>query len=248
MVYPESYMTMLVKFNTVSDDNIISIHTPADVMANEARTLYFWAYDDLDVLLANGLKEQYLNELLPASDALLTAESIWRNEIESGGEFSNEWKAKSPEAFELRSILLHTYKYAFRNDPDLLKLLAELQKGSSNTDLIEDLHGLNLLGLKYADKLQAINADKALVVRSGELAIVMGDLLAKVNSQRIGSNDSKTIRDKAYTYVNNLLNEVRECGRYVFWKDEKRLKGYRSNYNRKKYIRRKNSFVEEVQE
>ena len=41
------------------------------------------------------------------------------------------------------------------------------------------------------------------------------------------------MRDKAYTHLKQAVDEVRECGHYVFWRNEARLKGYSSRYFRK---------------
>ncbi|MEQ8471570.1 MAG: hypothetical protein RIC35_10305 [Marinoscillum sp.] len=38
-------------------------------------------------------------------------------------------------------------------------------------------------------------------------------------------------RDKAYTFLKRAVDEIREAGKYVFWKDPKRLQGYRSLYH-----------------
>jgi len=47
------------------------------------------------------------------------------------------------------------------------------------------------------------------------------------------------IRDKAYTYTKQALEEIRVCGQFVFWRDPKRLRGYTSQYF--KILRKKNS-------
>jgi len=41
------------------------------------------------------------------------------------------------------------------------------------------------------------------------------------------------MRDKAYTHLKQAVDQVRECGQYVFWRNEARLKGYGSRYFRK---------------
>ena len=38
------------------------------------------------------------------------------------------------------------------------------------------------------------------------------------------------IRDKAYTLLKWAVDEIRECGRFVFWRTPERLKGYSSPY------------------
>ena len=47
----------------------------------------------------------------------------------------------------------------------------------------------------------------------------------------------KLTRDRAYTHLKEAVDAIRECGQFVFWKDEDRRKGYASDYNRKKNAR-----------
>jgi hypothetical protein len=44
----------------------------------------------------------------------------------------------------------------------------------------------------------------------------------------------KIIRDKAYTHLKMLVDEVREAGKYVFRNNKNRLKGYSSSYWKKR--------------
>ncbi|MBS2099871.1 hypothetical protein KEM10_16395 [Carboxylicivirga linearis] len=64
---------------------------------------------------------------------------------------------------------------------------------------------------------------------------------AEANDNKADSNESKIIRDKAYTYMKNLVDEIREAGKYVFRKNPKRLNGYSSAYWRKQNQNKKDS-------
>jgi hypothetical protein len=41
-------------------------------------------------------------------------------------------------------------------------------------------------------------------------------------------------RDRAFTYLKQAIDEIRECGRFVFWRNPDRLKGYTSDYWKQK--------------
>jgi hypothetical protein len=54
--------------------------------------------------------------------------------------------------------------------------------------------------------------------------------------------ETKKIRNQAYTHLKEAVDYIREYGRYVFWRNPARLKGYRSDYRRmlnKRSTRRK---------
>jgi hypothetical protein len=38
------------------------------------------------------------------------------------------------------------------------------------------------------------------------------------------------LRDRAFTYLKLAIDKIRECGRFVFWRNPDRLKGYTSDY------------------
>jgi len=46
-------------------------------------------------------------------------------------------------------------------------------------------------------------------------------------------SEAMIIRDKAYTYMKQAVDEIRECGKFVFWRNPDRLKGYMSDHWRK---------------
>jgi len=55
-------------------------------------------------------------------------------------------------------------------------------------------------------------------------------LLARANGERKEQSSPKITRDKAYTYLKEVVDEIYEAGKYVFWKDEARKRGYLSRY------------------
>jgi len=64
----------------------------------------------------------------------------------------------------------------------------------------------------------------------------MDDLVAT------GLNWTLGIRGQAFTHLKEVVDLIRQCGQYAFWRNAGRLKGYRSNYLRKvrlKHLARK---------
>jgi len=59
-------------------------------------------------------------------------------------------------------------------------------------------------------------------------------LLGEVNGiRKDADNPEKELRDRAYTYLKQAVDEIRDYGKYAFWKEEKKVKLYSSNYSRK---------------
>jgi hypothetical protein len=99
--------------------------------------------------------------------------------------------------------------------------------------MVQDLFELAVLAESNPEPLAKINFDVTLNEKARKASAEMSDLLAKVNGVKGESSENKIMRDKAYTLLTQHLNIIRECGRYVFWRDEKRKGRYASEYYRK---------------
>lgn len=148
-------------------------------------------------------------------------------------EAQQEWKIQSPEAFDLRDELLHIFYFAFRKDEVLLNRVRAIAEGDSNADMIQDLNDLSVLGKANIDAVKAVGAKPALLDQAATKADEMANLLAAANGDRAEQSETKTIRDKAYTHLKQLIDEVREAGRFLFWRNPDRYKGYTSKYRKK---------------
>lgn len=183
--------------------------------------------------MAAGLPETVINAVPVRTGACREAESLWIKARNSPKDAQKEWNLRSEEAYELRNQLLHSFKYAFRNDEKLLARVNEIADGTSDEDMIQDLNNLAVFGEKNPEPLALINFDASLLARaateSDELAVVLAD----ANGEKAKGNEAKVIRDRAFTHMKQAVDEVKNCGRFVFWKNEDRLKGYRNHYKNK---------------
>jgi hypothetical protein len=146
----------------------------------------------------------------------------------------DDYNAKqSPEAYAFRNDLLASFRFAFRKDDALLSRVSAIAEGSGHADLIQDLNDLAVLGRENPDPLTAIGFDLTQLDLAATRADELANLLAEANGDKADPNYSKTIRDKAYTHLKELVDEIREAGKYVFRNDKNRLKGYSSSYWKK---------------
>jgi hypothetical protein len=58
----------------------------------------------------------------------------------------------------------------------------------------------------------------------------LNNLWAVSKGEREEGSAVKKIRDQAYTHLKEAVDALMDCGQYVFWKNERRLKMYRSSY------------------
>ncbi|MBN2286123.1 MAG: hypothetical protein JXI43_06725 [Tissierellales bacterium] len=235
----EDYAAKLAAIEAIPDDQLKSPNMPVDVFLQEVENTVKWVQDDKDKLVAAGLDWTLVDDMPIRAGALREAQSLWYKERFAREEAQKEWSEKSPDAYDLRDTLLHVFRYAFRNEADLTSRIAIIAEGSGNADMIQDLNDLSLLGKDHTDLLTAVGFDVTTLDTAASLSAELATLYSEVSTVQNEQNTERIIRDKAYVYVKQALDEIRNCGQYVFWRNDARLKGYVSQYYKNR--RKKNS-------
>jgi hypothetical protein len=233
MANKEDYNAKLDAINAIPNDQIQVPAMPVDIFLQEAEDTYHWSITDAAQLATVGITQEMIDDIPVRAGALREAQSIWFKDRYSQEEAQQEWKIQSPEAFDLRDELLHIFYFAFRKDEVLLNRIRAIAEGDSNADMIQDLNDLAVLGKANIDAVKAVGAKPALLDQAATKADEMANLLAAANGDRAEQSETKTIRDKAYTHLKQLIDEVREAGRFLFWRNPDRYKGYTSKYRKK---------------
>jgi len=227
------YQAQLESIRTIADEDVMYPNMPVDTYLQEAENLYQWVKDDKEAFESIGFDWTIVEEIPVRAGALREAESIWAKELNSRQEAEQRWNDESPDAYDLRDQLLHTFRYAYRKNPELLTNVSEIAEGASHSDMIQDLNDLAVLGKANTAELEAINFDFTLLDKAASTADQMAEVLAMANGDRAKDSEYKEVRDKAYTHLKEVVDEVKECGKYLFWRDEDRLQGYTSAYYKK---------------
>lgn len=249
----QDYEIKLETLRAILKDQIkIPNNIPVDVYIQEADNLYQWCQQDKDALTAVGLAWELVTDLPLRIGALTEAEARWNTERFTRQEAKKKWEEGSKAAYDLRNRLLQQFRFAYRKDKELLKAVKAIGKGRKQADMIQDLNDLCVLGKGNPQPLNEINFDMSLLDKAAETAEQVARLLAEVTSVRDSDSETKTIRDQAFTHLKEAVDQVYECGQYVFRQTPGRRRGYRSNYmymRRKRHERKaaaeKNKIVEE---
>jgi hypothetical protein len=224
------YNQLFPHFSAISSPEIIEPKLPVDVFVQEAVNLYHWCIDDREALTNVGLDWNLVLSLPQRAGACSKAQSLWVKERNSRKQVETDWKNQSQAAFALRDQLIHSFRFAFRKFEHLLAQLDHIAQGNSHSDMVQDLNDLAVLGKSNTKLLAAINFDPALLDRAADLSSQTGHLLGAANSERKKEIETKLIRNKAFTYLKQAVDEIRECGKYAFQNNPDRLRGYHSDY------------------
>ena len=229
----QDYLNKLETIKSIPNEETLVPNLPMGAYLQECENLYQWALTDLEKLTSIGITKAMLDDLPVRAGACREAQSIWNKDFRSQQIAQQEWNEQSPAAYDLRDALLHAMRYAYRNDAALLGRVSAIADGNGHADMIQDLNDLTVLGRQNPTQLLAAGIDEAKLTEAAKLSDEMAILLARANGDIAEQNESKIIRDKAYTHLKQLADEVYAAGKFLFWKDAQRIKGYTMSYWRK---------------
>ena len=246
MITEEQIMACKAAVAAVPDEETVELNMPSNVSGTESETLEMWANQDSDKLATGGVSAERIAQIGIRAFVFREYQSAWIVVRRTGKDAEKEWKAFATGAYDLCNEMKHAFKYAFRNEPELLGRVNEIAQGAGDSDMIQDLKTYSLLGLKHTALLTPIGFAVAKLDTASSMSDEGANILAETNGSKLKGNENKVLRDKAYTHLKEVVDEVRACGKYLFWKDKKRLVGYQSNYWKSQNSSRKQDENEEV--
>jgi hypothetical protein len=240
---PGVYLTPLLdSLYSLTPEEVREPDLPVHIAVVEIKTLDVLANKYKTKLQALNLDWSIVERLVPGANALQEAEIELTLANFGTTELATQWENLYSEAFTNRGKLLNAMDYAFDSNQNLLDALHEIRGGSGYADLVEDEGKLEGYGIKFKHLLDACNIDFNLVKRAGELKILLGDMLAKVDVEKMEKSPEKQLRDRVFTWVDFAVAKIRKCSKTAFFGSDDIITLFGSAYQRKlrqKYERKK---------
>ncbi|WP_346859993.1 hypothetical protein [uncultured Draconibacterium sp.] len=211
---------------------------PVASFLQEAENLYIWCVDDIPELIKVGIDEAFINELPQRIEACRKAQTIWETKLKTPGEAQLQWKLKVYEAQKLITELLHSMRFAFRNEADLLGTIKYIAKESGYASLIQDLYNLSVLGRSNSQLLTAVGFDLDLLDTASAKSEELTALWAQSKNEKQYLNETAVLRNKAFWYLHQQVAKIRSAGQYIFRHRKDRSIGYVSQFWKHKNKRR----------
>jgi hypothetical protein len=209
------------------------------VYIQEAEFMYKWCQPDKDKLIANHLDWSLVEDIPARVKALKELQSLWAVSDSGDAEIEKKWEAKKSEALKLRKHIVRSMKFAFNGNEPMIAKIKKHSKGSGAIELIQSLNDLSAFGREHKDFLAAAYFDMSLIDTAAETSDIIGDLHSSVKAKRAYCSESRKIRDKGFTHLKEAVDELKRHADYVLVGRQDRLKGYTSEYNRKRYFKTK---------
>jgi len=240
----DDFTAKLAEAQSLGNEEIKTPYIPMGIYLQEAEDLALWAKDDEPELLNSGLPAELISDLPVWVGATSQAQSVWMKEVKTREQAEQEWVELEPKAYDLRNELQHAFRYAFRHQPDLLSQVSAIEDGNGHADMIQDLNDQAVLGRDHLETLAQIGITEEKVELAATMSDQARDVRARANGEKNSDNENLTLRNQMYTMLKRSVDEIRMCGKYVFWRNNDRLKGYSSAYNRTRYRKNQSAINE----
>lgn len=227
----ESYELVAAAIEAISET--VKPNIPIAAVLQEAEELALWCVHDRALLESAGLDWALVEQLPLRAAACRYLETVWQCELNAQSDLKKRWLQQQALGKQLRIDLIRHFRFAFRDLPDGPSHLKRKRSRVSNASMIQDLCSLAILGRAYLPQLTAISFDLSLLDQAEHLSEELGSLNGKVVAQDGRRVKVRRVRDKAYTYLRQAIDEIRRCGKYALRAQPNRLRGYASSYSRK---------------
>jgi hypothetical protein len=226
--------TLAERVKEISAKDIIEPNIPIGVFLQEAYNIFRFCRNDRELLIRKGLDWAIVEELPQRIEFLREAEAEWWQARFGVTPVRQEYEHWLEIATTVKKDLIHDMEYAFADSTNLLQLVATLKKGSSEEELDRDLSTLLRCAQENAPRLLAKGSDPKLVKDLEECGQKFSPLLIKFRLEEIETDSKQTDRNRAYLFCAVAVEAIRDCARYALRNDRKRLRGYLSEYFRRR--------------
>ncbi len=190
-------------------------------------------------LLSVGMPLDFTEQLEQRITAAREAQSGWVSERDRNK--ARELVDAETAAAETRSHMLAAGRFNLSGDVEAQARLTAIAGGEGVADLVQDLHDLAEV---VERNLAAFSGDQTFdAEQQARDARELAQLLSThVSDERLTPpNAARDLRDRAFSYLYDLVTRVREAGRYVFRNDDEMRQRFSSRYrrrmNRRRYVK-----------
>jgi len=180
-----------------------------------------------------GITDEMEVNINKGAGALRAAEGLWEEAFFDTTEAQKQWRERSPQLYELRSDVIAGLAYGGRDDSGLQRTLRNIRKGNANSDAIQDLLTLAVVVTNNPEAIAKAGMDISVADKLSIMADELGRIYALSRNDNKGYREAKLLRDRAYTYLQKIVREVRDAGQFYFRKQPEIAAQFASAYHRR---------------
>jgi hypothetical protein len=183
-------------------------------------------------VLANSRLDPALADSLPARiEALDAADARW-SDLRTYQLPSSRRKLRL-QAEELRGDSITSLRHFLPQNPQVQARVNQIAEGTGLADLIDDLKKLSVLVGEQSAALQRADLPPKASEKLLSFAQKLDEATTEAASASAGTDEARAaqgLRNRAYWYLREAIDEIRECGRHALRKEPALAKHFRSSY------------------
>jgi hypothetical protein len=208
---------------------------PMSVLLQEAHDLYAIVKDEpvRSALVAVGVEPEQIDTLDNVINATRAAQSQWVVVRDRHKEQAQ--RDREEQGYTLRGSLLASCRFNLRKRKKAKATIQAIAEGEGLPDLVQDLVDIAQLIDDHRDAFARDTTFDA-GTKSEEARTLSAEIQAGLSSERQGETreQSKDLRDRAFTYLNTQVSDLREAGRYRYRDDRQQSAKFASAYERRR--------------
>lgn len=224
------YEQNLAIIKAIPPEKTIQLTMPQEHVCSEAQELDIVANEDKEDIMARGLSSNILESLPIRTGAFTYAAALYELDSQGMSEVQEIWEKKKEEGYLFKKKLINEMKFAFRNNQLAQKELSEIKAGKGHRDMVIDLLEIEIVGREHLEELANINFDMSLLDKAKELHEEVTKAYAEMKVHQNQINEKRQTRDQAFTWLKEIVDEIREFGRFVYSDNPEKIKRYISEY------------------
>lgn len=225
-----NYERLLPEIISIPKEKIRVPNYPPEELLAEAEKTKIISKEDKKLLVNAGLDPKVVDTFGDRIDVYTIASAKYIVLMDDSSKLEQQYHDLIEEAQNAKRELIHCFKFAYRDNKDALESLERITKGRSRKDMIFDFVSLIELANEYAEDLLKINFNSSLLLKAQNLHDKLKKIYAKIEVGPKQISEVKDIKNRAYTYLMEALQSIKEYGQFVFWKDEERCSLYKRHY------------------
>lgn len=185
----------------------------------KCQVMYTECKKDIEALKAVGLDETKVDLIRIYTLGLSIAEANWMDVYRQKRDAMEKWSSSLADSYEFKEVMINDFSFAFRKHPELLTRIEMLRDGSTHDDMIQDLREISVTGRKHVDLLTAIGFDTTKLDEAEAMYTRLFELKALATGEKNEVHPSLNIRNQIYTLLYDIMQDVKDYVRYVYWRD-----------------------------
>lgn len=204
-------------FGAIPTEHVKSPHIYIGTFLSTASQLVPVVAQDIDKLTKTGLREDVLRNYPTAVEALRVAEVFLNKSRFVTEEAHTEWEQKAPVVYDYLEEMECAYRLAYRRLPQIKALVQQILESRSSQGGINELLSLVELGESNIQQLIAIGFDITKLQKATYLAKDLQNIYLNSVKHDAKTEAARDMRDRAYTYLEAFVGDIRAAGRFLFW-------------------------------